>query len=90
MEKLLLNLFHPIWFFFAKTWTGGVVLICLIPVLPSLLLCLIFPDLMLSRNDNSTGIVGGFVLISLLLSGYTFKYLSIFNNWLEGKYGKHT
>lgn len=90
MKKILLSLFYSFWYFFAKTWTGGVILICVIPILPSLLLCLIFPNFMLGKNENSTGIAGCFVLISLLLSGYTFKYLSIFNNWLEKEYEKHT
>jgi hypothetical protein len=88
MKRALFTIIYPFWFFFAKTWLGGVLMICLIPMTPALLIGLIFPNVMNVTGEEATGIGGGLAILSLLLSPFIAMPLMAFGYHLERHYEK--
>ena len=88
MKKVLLTIIYPFWFFFAKTWLGGVTMICLVPITPALLLSLIFSSIMKSTGEEAKNLGMGLAMFSLLLSPFIVVPLVTFGYYLESNYQK--
>jgi hypothetical protein len=88
MKRVLFTIIYPFWFFFAKTWLGGVLMICLIPMTPALLIGLIFPNLMNMTGEEAKSFAGGLAIFSLLLSPFIAMPLMVFSDYLETHYEK--
>ena len=88
MKRALFTIIYPFWFFFAKTWFGGVLMICLVPMTPALLISLIFPNIMNTTGEEAKSIGGGLAIFSLLLSPFIAMPLMALGVYLESHYEK--
>ena len=88
MKQILFTPLYPFWFFLAKTWLGGVLMICLIPMTPALIIGLLMPDLMNDTGEGAQDIGIGFGMFSLLLSPFFAMPLMLLGAYLEKYYEK--
>ena len=88
MKRVLFTIIYPFWFSFAKSWVGGVLMICLVPMTPALLIGLIFPSIMNTTGEEAKDIGGGLAIFSLLLSSFVAMPLMSFGWYLEKHYEK--
>lgn len=45
IDKLILKLIYPFWYFFAKIWIGAILIMCFVPVITAGMISLLIPDL---------------------------------------------
>ena len=64
MKQILLTPLYPFWFFFSKTWFGGVLLICFLPVSIGTIICLFMLEIS-GGNSQGIGMFGAIVSIPL-------------------------
>ena len=88
MKRILFTVVYPFWFFLAKTWLGGVLVICLVPVIPALIIGLLLPELMNTTGEEAMYIGQGLVVVSILLSPFVAIPLLKLGWYLESHYDK--
>jgi diacylglycerol kinase len=88
MKRVLFTIIYPFWFFLAKTWLGVVLMICLVPIIPALLIGLVFQSIMNTTGEEAKDIGGGLAIFSLLLSPFIAMTLMSFGWYLEKHYEK--
>lgn len=86
MKQILFTVVYPFWFFLAKTWLGAVLIICLVPLIPALVIGLLIPSLMNVTVEEAKGVV--LVILNLLLSPFFAIPLMVFSDYLERHYEK--
>ena len=86
MKKVLFTLIYPFWFFLSKTWIGGVLMICLVPVIPAVLINLIFPNIINFTKEEAERIGLGIAIFCLLISPFTGMLLMRLGFYLESHY----
>jgi hypothetical protein len=87
IKMIIFTLVYPLWFFLAKTWLGGVLMIGLIPLTMLFIIWLIFPDLMNDvSQEEAKGIGGGMAIFSILCSPIFIIPLVIIGRYLERHY----
>ena len=88
MKRILFTVVYPFWFFLAKTWLGGVLMICLVPLMTALVICLLIPSIMDATGEKAKDIAGGMAILSILLSPFFAMPLMALGYYLERHYKK--
>lgn len=88
MEKILLTILYPFWFFFAKTWFGNIMMIPISLAPLPILIHLIFPDLLMTTGEEAEGIGIGIGILTLLCSPFTGMLFMMIGDNLETNYEK--
>ena len=88
MKRILFTAVYPFWFFLVKTWMGGVLMICLVPLMPALVIGLLIPSLMDVIGEEAKDIGVGMAILSLLLCPFFAMPLMALGDYLERYYEK--
>ncbi len=86
MLKLLLTPIYPIWFFLAKTQSGGIMMMAICICHPVIIASLAFPEYL--NSSKHEGFVESMLLVSLLLCVPTAAFFMKISDELEVRYGK--
>lgn len=87
-EKVLLKIIKPFWFFFYKTWIGGILIMILTLFIPIILISLILPNIMHLKGDEAKGIGQGLGIFSIMLSPFIAMPLITIGDYLNCQYNK--
>lgn len=88
MKRILFTILYPFWFFLAKTWLGTVLMICIIPVTPALIINALLPELINSTLEENKDTAVGLAIFSLLISPFFAMLLMEIGDYLEKHYKK--
>ncbi len=88
MKRMLFTVVYPFWFFLAKTWLGGTLMMCSVPLMPVLVIYLSVPSLMDMTGEESKDIGMCIAIPSLLICPFFAIPLIWLGNYLESHYKK--
>lgn len=87
LVKILLTIIYPFWYFFAKTWFGGVMFMCLVPMSPVCIMAALFPNMFKGvNNDDSKSLLVVIGILIMLLSPFVFCRLMSISDYIVEKY----
>ena len=86
MKKIVLSIVYPVWFFFAKTWFGNVMMIFVSLAPLPLLINMMLPELMATTGDDAEGVGMGVAILTLMSAPFVGMFFMSVAERLEVNY----